>query len=378
MKKIIVALSMVCFLSGCSGFLPQSGPMTNQVYSSAVEVKSGNIEPLITVVELNFKNVSLLESNLKFSVSEFKTDKYFPCFGIGDVVEVIIQEQYPPVLLPVAEKSTAYVLPAQIITEDGTIVIPYVGKVVAKGKTVNQLSEEIKNAFKGKANNPTVIVRQLNADSSFVTVFGTVKESRKIQLGYNTTTILDVLAQAGGVVSPVEKTVVQIDRTGKKISLPLDEIIKNPELNLNVAPKDIITVVYKNQSVTVLGATGKNEEIEFEAKGINLNQLLARAGGLNPNLANAKGVFVFRFEGKDTVEKLKLTKAVETQKGIPVVYNVDLSKPESFFTTKNFMVKDGDIVYVATAPSVQYQHFLNLITNTISPIFMIDRLTTNK
>ncbi len=375
MKKIIATLSTVCFLSGCSGFLPQSGPMSHQVYSSSVEVKSEKIEPFITIVELNPKITSLLENNFILSVSEFKRDKYSPCLGIGDAVEVIIQEQYPPVLLPVLEKSTAYSIPMQTITEDGAITIPYVGQVVAKGKTVSQLSEEIKSALKGKANNPTVIVRQINADSSYVTVFGAVKESKKVQLGYNTTTILDILAQAGGVVSPVEKTLIQINRADKKISLPLDEIIRNPELNLNIAPKDTITVVFKNQSATVLGATGKNEEIEFEAKGISLNQLLARAGGLNSNLADAKGVFIFRFEDKNTVNRLNIDKVVETQKGIPVVYNLDLSKPESFFTAKNFMVKDGDIVYVATAPSVQYQHFLNLITNTISPIFMIDRLT---
>lgn len=375
MKKIIATLSTVCFLSGCSGFLPQSGPMSHQVYSSSVEVKSESIEPFITIVELNPKITSLLENNFDLSVSEFKRDKYSPCLGIGDAVEVIIQEQYPPVLFPALEKSTAYSIPVQVITEGGTIAIPYVGQVVAKGKTINQLAEEIKSALKGKANNPTVIVRQINADSSYVTVFGAVKESKKVQLGYNTTTILDVLAQAGGVVSPVEKTLIQINRADKKISLPLDEIIRNPELNLNIAPKDTITVVFKNQSATVLGATGKNEEIEFEAKGINLNQLLARAGGLNSNLANAKGVFIFRFEDKNTVNKLNIAKVVETQKGIPVVYNLDLSKPESFFTAKNFMVKDGDIVYVATAPSVQYQHFLNLITNTISPIFMIERLT---
>lgn len=339
--------------------------------------KSESIEPFLTIVELNPKITYIFEQNLTNSISDFKAEKYSPCLGIGDAVEIIIQEQYPAVLFPVTEKSTAYSLPAQIITESGTISIPYVGQITAKGKTTKNLINEIKESLKNKANNPTVIVRQVSAESSYVTVFGSVKESKKVQLGYNTTTILDVLAQAGGVVSPVEKTVIQIDRAGKKITIPLEEIIKNPEFNLNVAPKDVITVVYKNQSAVVLGATGKNEEIEFEAKGISLNQLLARAGGLNSNLADAKGVFIFRFEDKAVTDKLHIPVKTETQKGIPVVYNLDLTRPESFFTAKSFRVKDGDIVYVATAPSVQYQHFLNLITNTISPIFMIDRMTRN-
>jgi hypothetical protein len=45
-----------------------------------------------------------------------------------------------------------------------------------------------------------------------------------------------------------------------------------------------------------VGATGRNEELGFEAQGISLTQALARVGGLQDQRADPQGVFVFRFE----------------------------------------------------------------------------------
>ena len=358
------------FMYGCSGFFPQSGPTTLQVYSKAEEIKQDTSRLPLVVVNLSPQNVALLNKDIKQSISDFLTEKYIPSLGAGDVVEIVIQEQYPNVLFP-----PNYVVPAQVISEKGVIVVPYIGELFALGKTPEKVADEIKNALKGKANNPAVFVNQLSRESSYITVFGSVKESKKVQLSYTVSTILDALAQTGGVVSPLEKTMIQLVRNNKSILIPLEEIIRSAELNLNLLPKDTLTVHFKNQSATVLGAVTKNEEVEFECRGISLSQLLARVGGLSTNLADVKGIFVFRFEDKDIAKKLNIS--VDIQKEVPIIYNLDLSTPEGFFVAKNFTVRDKDIIYVATAPSVQYQHFLNLITNTLSPIFMIDRMSKN-
>lgn len=377
MKLILWLLlfTVTISISGCYSFLPYQGPTKGRIHSESLESKHFEIEKFITLVELDPITASKIQRERLAIPSDFFVEKYVPRLGVGDVIEILIQEQPPSVLFSSSERVTTFSTGHHIIDIDGTIELPIIGKVEAKGKTVAELASDIRNLLKGKANNPNVTVRQVANDSSYVTVFGSVRESRKIPLSQNVSTILDVLAHAGGVTSPVEKTVIQIDRRGRRISLPLNEIITKPELNLNLMPKDRITVVFKNQSATVLGAIGKNEEIEFEAKGISLNQLIARAGGLNPNLANAQGVFVFRLEDFEIAKSLKIQNKVNIEEGVPIIYSFDLTKPETFFTAKNFIIKNGDIVYVATAPSVQFQQFLNILSNTISPIFMIERMT---
>lgn len=372
---LVLIISLCLTFYGCASFFPQQGPSRAEILTAAVEHKSEEISKFITVVELNPVTVQKIKREHQVFPSEFFTKEFEPRLGVGDVVEIVIHEQPPSVLFSLSDRLTQFSTGPQVIGIDGTVEIPFIGKVIAVKKTSQQLASEIKDLLRGKANNPTVYVRQHSFDSSYVTVLGNVRESRKIPLSYNVSTVLDVLAHAGGVTSPVDKTVIQIDRAGRRITLPLDDILSKPELNINLLPRDRVTVLFKNQSVTVLGATGKNQEIEFEAKGINLSQLIARAGGLNPNLANAQGVFIFRFEDKEVAKILDIKNPPPSKEGVPLIYNLDLTKPESFFTAKNFMVKDGDIVYVATAPVIQYQQFLSILSNTISPVFMLERMT---
>lgn len=71
---------------------------------------------------------------------------------------------------------------------------------------------------------------------------------------------------------------------------------QEPEQNIPLIAGDVITLIHQPLSFTVLGAAGKNSEIDFEAKGISLTQALGRAGGVLDTRTDAHGVFVFRFE----------------------------------------------------------------------------------
>ena len=114
--------------------------------------------------------------------------------------------------------------------------------------------------------------------------------------------LLDALAAAGGVRQPVNKMTLQVSRSGQVQAMALDAIIRDPKQNIVLQPGDVITSFFQPLSFTVLGATGKNEEINFEAQGISIAQALARAGGLQDVRADARGVFLFRFESPDVLD----------------------------------------------------------------------------
>ncbi|MCX8077012.1 MAG: hypothetical protein N3C57_08285 [Aquificaceae bacterium] len=136
-------------------------------------------------------------------------------------------------------------------------------------------------------------------------MLGHVKEQRTVPLSYHISTLMDVLSLVGGPTTPISKTMVRIDREGRRVEFPLEAVIKNPEYNIYMQPGDVITLVYKTQSATFLGASGKNEELEFEAMGINLSQALGRVGGLQDDRAHAKGLFVFRLEDIEILRDLE-------------------------------------------------------------------------
>jgi polysaccharide export outer membrane protein len=148
--------------------------------------------------------------------------------------------------------------------------------------------------------------------------------------------------------------------------MPLDAVIRDPEQNIALMPGDVVTALFQPKSFTVLGAVTKNQEIPFEAKGISLAQALARSGGLDDSRADPRGVFIFRFEDASLVDA-DTTPIPAADGTTPVVYQVNLRDPASFFVTQNFPVRDHDVIYVANAPSAELEKFLRLIGVALVP-----------
>jgi len=384
LKRVFIPILITFFIMGCaqlSYLIPQAGPSTQPIKGADSEY--------LTVVEVTpslIPNFIVYKSDFSSLFKDFESERYSPRIDKGDVLEVIIYETPPAVLFSSStvtsiapfqtQGHSTFVLPQQIVDDEGYITVPFVGRVFVKGKTPEQVAKEIEKKLEGKANKPQVIVSLSSFHSSTVTVLGHVKESRTIPLTYNISTLLDVLGVVGGPTSPVHKTLIKVSRGSKEITFPLEELIKLPELNINLKPGDIITVIYQDQSATILGATGKNMELDFEATGITLSQALARAGGLRDEIAHAKGVFVFRYEDKELLDKFKISYKAYTKDGkVPMVYNFDLSRAETVLLFRDFPIKNKDIIYVSTAPAVDLKKFLSTVSEVIQPIFMIKVLS---
>jgi polysaccharide biosynthesis/export protein len=151
------------------------------------------------------------------------------------------------------------------------------------------------------------------------------------------------------------------------VALPLETILTDPMQNILLQPGDVITALYQPNSFTVLGATARNEEINFEAQGITLSQAMARAGGLQDQRANPTAVFIFRFEKPEMVGEVSPQRTTVDGR-IPVIYWVDLKNPASFFLAQDFPMRNRDVLYVANAPGAELQKFMNLLSSLVFPL----------
>jgi polysaccharide export outer membrane protein len=259
------------------------------------------------------------------------------------------------------------VLPDQMVDRMGTINVPFVGPVKAVGRNLSEIEADIKSSLTGKANQPQVVARLVRNVSSNVTVVGEVGASAVVPLTARGERLLDALAAAGGVRQPVGKITIQLSRGGRVEALPLDTIIRDPRQNVPLKPADVVTALFQPYSFTALGATGKNEEVNFETQGITLAQALARSGGLIDARSDPKGVFIFRFEPK-TALPWGHEPVTAPDGRVPVVYRIDLKDPASFFIAQRFPMSDKDVLYVSNAPVAETQKFLNLLFSIVYPL----------
>lgn len=390
-RDAIVLLSLAMLVSGCASIVSSTGPSRGAVMNAGDPARAGSIAG-IRVVEVTdpvARRILAAQSHSMFSETLGDGLRTGSIIGPGDVIEVNLWEAPPAALfggggaaarLGVAGNSTSQAtsLPEQRVGVDGRINIPFAGSIQAAGRTTGQIEAEIVRRLKGKAHQPQAIVRISQNTTDTVTVVGEVAGSRQLPLTARGERLLDAIAAAGGVRQPVNKITIQVNRGDRVQSMSMDRVIADPRQNIILQNRDVVTALFQPFSFTTLGATGRNEELPFEASGITLAQALGRIGGLQDQRSDPRGVFIFRFEDPLALGLTDLTGVATTPEGkIPVIYRVDLKNPATFFVAQGFPIRDKDVVYVSNAPLADIQKFVSIVSSVVFPIVSVQTAIGN-
>lgn len=371
----VIALACAAAFSGCT-YLPGSGIVRSDAEPGSTEPRLEGIQIIdvndkVTRQLLSRRSMKMFSETLGTAAADERL------IGAGDSLEVNIWEAPPSTLFgagaAVSAKagiltSQVTTLPEQMVSKEGFISVPFAGAIRAAGRSMPDIEQDIAARLKGKANQPQVMVRLTRNVSSKVTVVGEVTTSTILPLTPRGERLLDALATAGGVKQQVSKVTIQITRGSGVYSLPLETIIRDPSQNVPLQPGDVITALFNPFSFNALGATGKNEEVNFEAQGISLAQALARAAGLNDSRADPQAIFIFRFEPREALDWPRQPVQVTPEGNVAVIYRVDMRDPRTLFVSQSFPISNRDVLYVANAPAAELQKFLNLVFSVIYPI----------
>jgi polysaccharide biosynthesis/export protein len=171
------------------------------------------------------------------------------------------------------------------------------------------------------------------------------------------------------ITAPVYETFVRLSRGGVTATIPFEQLVADPAEDIYARPGDVLTLVRIPQTFSVFGATGRNATITFGAENITLSQALAKSQGLRDDLANPKGVFLFRYEPASIIRALDQPLAAHTEDGLsPVAYRFDLADAKSYFLADEFPVRDKDVIFVADAASAQVQKLFTVLSMVTGPV----------
>ncbi len=361
-------------LSGCA-YIPTSGFIRADADPKSAQENLKGIQ-IVDVTDIVAKQLFQQRATRQFSDAFAVAESRAQTVGNGDGLEISIWEAPPATLFSPStldarggsSATRATTLPDQMVNGDGFISVPFAGKIKAAGQSLQAIEAEIVKKLTGKANQPEVFLRLTRNVSSNVTVVGEVTNSTRVPLTPGGERLLDALAAAGGVRQPVNKMTIQLTRGDSVFAMPLDSIIRDPKQNVMLNRGDVVTAMFQPLSFTALGATGKNEEINFEAQGISLAQALARTGGLRDERSDPQGVFIFRFEPANALTWPKQPVMTTADGKVAVIYRIDLRDPASFFVAQTFQVNNKDLLYVSNAPIAELQKFLNVVFSVTYPV----------
>lgn len=360
--RFLLPAVVLPLLAACTA-LPSEGPSRSKIVENADEAA-----PRYDVVRLDsgIADRVSVESGSKFGSAFGKVGGATDLrIGVGDVVSITIYEAASGGLFSgeVGSAAKSVNLPSQPVARNGTVSVPYVGQVRVLGLTPAEVQASIEAGLMNKAIEPQVIVTVSESASNTVTVAGDVGTPGRVPLGLGGDRLLDVLARAGGSKNAVYDSYVRVTRGETTVTASLSRIVEQPGQDIFLRPGDQIFVFTDPRIYTMLGATGQNAAVPFETDRLTLAEAVGRGGGLIDTRADARGVFVFRYEEPGLYSKIRDGAAprVSHSAGVPVVYQLDLKDPEGYFAAQRFLMRDNDVVYVSNASGVELQKFLGLI-----------------
>jgi polysaccharide export outer membrane protein len=356
--QALALVALIAALSGCG--LPRSGPNKAEIFKGSV-LKEG--DAYIVSVNPRVTRITSVAPAFGFNASFLNAGVVgSDQIAAGDSLGLTIFENVKddPLLGNTGQRVSS--LTEIQVDGQGFIFVPYAGRIKAAGQTPDGLRQAITRKLDTQTPDPQVTVQRLAGDGATVTISGFAGAQGILPIERPTRTLTAMIAAAGGVTIEPAVALVRVTRGTHSGKVWLEDLYANPALDIALRPGDKITIERDTRAFTALGATGSQSRVPFETQTLSAIEAIATVGGLSTGTADPTGVFVFRNEPAE------LANAVLGRNDLTgdqrFVYVLDLTQPTGMFEARDFLIRDGDTVYVTEAPFVQWNKTLSAITGT--------------
>lgn len=367
--------TLAILLSGCAT-LPSSGPTGRQVMRGAQDSEAALKFQVVELDGTAFQKLIQVQpagravGQLAALAREGRVDRLAP----GDVLQISIYEVGMTLFgggpssnaagNVDVDGARAQAINAVTVASDGTIRLPYVGRLMVAGSTPYDVQRMIEQALHGKSQSPQAMVTVVNSPGNSVYMLGDVVRTGRIPLTAARERLLDAVATSGGSKVSNVDTVIRLTRNGESAEMRLGDVRPGSSDDLTLLPGDRVELVVEPRSYSAFGATPRVSQVPFGQTTVSLAEALARIGGPSDIQADPKAVFLFRYDA-----------AAIAAGEPPVIYRLNLMKPESYIIAQNFQMRDKDLIYIANSASNPVTKFVAILNQLFAPLLTAKVLT---
>lgn len=251
----------------------------------------------------------------------------------------------------------------QTVAKDGTIFFPFVGRIMAAGKTPGQIRDQLAAGLGPYVKNPQVDVRVLAYRSQKVQITGDVKTPGPLSMSDVPLTLVDAITRSGGTTDNADINRVRLTRNGKLYILDANRMLDDGDSTQDVLLQngDVINIPDRSDSrVFVMGEVKTPLQTNLIRGNLTIADALTQAGGILDTDANPRQIFVMRGMKDNPTQ--------------PEIYRLDMTKPDAIMLSSQFQLKPLDVVYVGTAASTTFNRVLQQVLPTIQTVFYLKQI----
>ena len=360
LHNIIKIIFIFIFTYGCStlpGINKEPKKQKNSDPSASnFTINDINVD-IIDINDLNENQIRKYNSSnikeIKYSIRQFSNIynyKYEYVLGSSDVISINLSE-------------TEDIDGNYIIGPNGSIDLPFVGRVNIKNFTLNEAKQKLISVLKKYYRNYDLQVKIEEFNSSKVYILGAVRNQITIDLNQKPIKLIDAAIQANYSPNSSSKDFGSkgfLRRDNEVYKIDLNSIFQSTDTKDNFyLKKDDVLFVDRNSDALHIFGEVTRPGIYFPNKDYSLTELISSAN-MNKLTANASKVYVIR---EDYNSFLKIN-----------IFKINIKNPINLILGKKFLLKPKDIIFVPPTKLVKWNRVISLLIpqsglfNTYNPI----------
>jgi polysaccharide export outer membrane protein len=340
-------LFVILLTYNCSGLPGINREITKQK-GSAVNLKSYTVSDIkIDIIDINKLSEDKIENynnskvkEVKYSIKKFSNIynyNYEYSLGSSDVISINLTD-------------TDDLDGSYIVSPDGNIDLPFVGKINVKNLTLTQTKKKLISTLKKYYKNYDLQIKIEEFNSSKVYILGAVKNQITINLNQKPIKLIDAAIQANYNPNSADKNYgnkALLRRDNQVYKIDINNIFQSVDTkdNFYLKKDDVLFVDRNSDALHVFGEVTK-PGVYFPNIEYSLTELISTAG-LNALTANASKVYVIR---EDYNSFLKIN-----------VFKLDIRNPINLVLGKRFILQPKDIVFIPPTNLVKWNRVISLL-----------------
>jgi polysaccharide export outer membrane protein len=345
----IFKIIFVIFVTyGCSSLPGINDNITKQKGSKNITGYYTINDITVDIIDINKLNENQIREfnkskvkELKYSIKQFSNIynyNYEYALGSSDVISINLT-------------NTDDVDGSYIISPDGNIDLPFVGKIYVENLTLTETKKELISVLKKYYKDYDLQVKIEEFNSSKVYILGAVRTQLTINLNQKPIKLIDAAIQANYNPNASDKNYGNkglLRRDNQVYKVDINNIFQSMDTkeNFYLKKNDVLFVDRNSDALHIFGEVTK-PGVYFPNIDYSITELISTAG-LNNLTANASKVYIIR---EDYSAFLKLN-----------IFKLDIKNPINLVLGKRFKLKPKDIIFIPPTNLVKWNRVISLLT----------------